>query len=59
MKSGRRIELEGIERLLILLLMKLGTPSKEIGLALDVDASLIRKMFPVKRIKKFRGSRLP
>jgi hypothetical protein len=57
MKSGRRIELEGIERLLILLLVKPGTSSKEIGLALDVDSSLIRKTFPVKQIKKFRGIR--
>lgn len=57
MKLGRRIELEGIERLLILLLVKLGTSSKEIGLALAVDSSLIRKTFPVKDIKKFKGIR--
>jgi hypothetical protein len=57
MKTARGIELEGAERLLILLLLKLGTPSKEIGLALDVDSSLIRKTFPVKKIKKFKGIR--
>jgi hypothetical protein len=55
MKTARGIELEGAERLLILLLLKLGTPSKEIGLALDVDSSLIRKTFPVK--KKLRSSK--
>ena len=54
MKSGRRIELEGIERLLIILLVKLGTSTKEIGLALDVDPSLIRKTIPAKHIKKFK-----
>ena len=57
MKSGRRVELEGIESLLILLLVKLGTSSKEIGLALDVDSSLIRRAFPVKAIKKFKSIR--
>ena len=57
MRSGRRIEMEGVERLLILLLVKLGTPSKEIGLALNVDPSLIRRMFPVTYFKKFRSVR--
>ncbi len=56
MKSGRRIELEGIERLLIILLVKLGTSTKEIGLVLDVDPSLIRKTIPAKLIKKFKGT---
>ena len=56
MKSGGRIELEGIERLLIILLVKLGTSTKEIGLALDVDPSLIRKTIPAKLIKKFKGT---
>ena len=38
--------LEDIKRLLILLLLKLGSDSGEIGEALDVDSSVIRKMMP-------------
>jgi hypothetical protein len=45
-------QLEDIKRLLILLLMKLGSPSEEIALALQVDSSAIRKTIPTRRIKK-------
>lgn len=55
MRSVGRRELESIERLLVLLLVKLGTSSKEIGLALGVDPSLVRRTFPVRGIKKFKG----
>ena len=48
-------ELENIKRLLILLLIELGTPSEEIGLALGVDASGVRKMFPMRKIKTIKG----
>jgi len=44
--------LDDIKRLLILLLLKLGSTSEEIGLALNVDSSGVRKMFPVRRVKK-------
>jgi hypothetical protein len=44
-------ELENIRRLIILLLVKLGTTSEEIGLALGVDSSAIRKMMPVSKFK--------
>lgn len=47
-------ELQGIRRLLIALLLKLGASSEEIGTALGVDSSAIRKMFPVKKIKKMQ-----
>jgi hypothetical protein len=45
-------ELDGIKRLLVLLLVKLGSDSGEIGLALDVDSSAIRRMFPTRQVKK-------
>jgi hypothetical protein len=43
---------EDIKRLLMLLLLKLGATSEEIGLALDVDSSAVRKMLPARKIKK-------
>lgn len=43
---------EDLKRLLVLLLLKLGATSEEIGLALDVDSSVVRKMLPVRKIKK-------
>lgn len=45
-------ELESIKRLLILLLLKLGASSEEIGSALGVDSSVVRKMLPIRSIKK-------
>lgn len=48
-------ELENIKHLLILLLIKLGTHSEEIGLALKIDASGVRKMFPMRKIKTIKG----
>ena len=41
-------------RLLILLLLKIGTPSKEIGMALNVHSSIVRRMFPGKEIGKIK-----
>lgn len=52
MKSEELAQLESIKRLLIALLLKLGATSQEIGLALGIDSSNIRKMFPVKKIRK-------
>lgn len=46
-------DLQDIKGLLILLLIKAGTTSEEIGYALNVDSSMVRKMFPIKKIKKF------
>jgi hypothetical protein len=57
MRTGGRSELQGLERLLILLLVQLGTSATEIGPALDVDSSLIRRTFPVRDIKEFKGIR--
>jgi len=52
MNSEDQNELKDIKRLLIVLLLKLGASSQEIGAALDVDSSAIRKMFSMKSIKK-------
>jgi hypothetical protein len=42
----------GIKRLLILLLMKLGSMSEEIAMALQVDAGVIRRAIPGRKVKK-------
>ncbi len=52
MASAELQELESIKRLLILLLLKLGAPSEEIGTAVKLDSSAIRRIFPVRKIKK-------
>lgn len=48
-------ELQSIKRLLILLLIKSGANSVEIGRTLGVDSSTIRHMFPMKVTKKSKG----
>jgi hypothetical protein len=45
-------QLEDIKRLLVLLLMKLGSPSEEIALALQVDSSAVRRLIPGRKVKK-------
>jgi len=52
MPADQPNEAESIKRLLILLLLKLGSTSQEIGDALGVDSSMIRKMMSVRNIKK-------
>ncbi len=53
MPAGEQItEVESVKRLLILLLLKLGATSQEIGAALGIDSSAIRKMLPIRSIKK-------
>jgi hypothetical protein len=42
-------QLDDIKRLLILLLMKLGSTSEELAMALQVDASAIRRTIPAAR----------
>ena len=46
-------ELQDIKRLLMLLLIKLGSTSEEIGLALGTASSAVRRSLPMKRIKPF------
>jgi hypothetical protein len=48
--------LEDVKRLLILLLLKLGSTSDEIGAALNIDSSVVRRMVPSGRVKKLNVS---
>ena len=50
--SEQANELQSIERLLVLLLMKLGSSSEEIGAALGVDSSAVRKMVPARKVAR-------
>ncbi len=52
MSDAAQKELEGIKRLLILLLVKLGATSQEIGGALKVDGSAVRRLVPTGKVKK-------
>ena len=45
-------ELEAIKRLLIVLLVKLGSDSSEVAKALGVDGSVVRRLVPTGAIKK-------
>lgn len=44
-------ELQSIKKLLVLLLIKHGATSEEIGNALGVDSSRVRQMFPMRKAK--------
>jgi hypothetical protein len=48
-------QLEDIKRLLMLLLLKLDATSDEIGLALQLDSSGVRRMMPAKKVRKLRS----
>lgn len=52
MSDSSTRQLEDIKRLLMLLLLKLDTTSEEIGMALNIDSSAVRRSMPTKRIKK-------
>lgn len=43
---------DDVKRLLILLLYKLGSSSEEIGVALGVDSSVVRRLVPSRGIKR-------
>jgi len=45
-------ELESIKKLLILISIKSGANSEEIGHAVGIDSSNIRRMFPIRKTKK-------
>lgn len=45
-------EMEAVKRLLILLLVKLGATTEEIGLALHVSGQRVRQLIPTKGIRK-------
>lgn len=48
-----QVELDAIKRLLTLLLIKAGTPQGEIAMALGVDQSVVSRMFPARKVKRF------
>jgi hypothetical protein len=52
MPNGAAKEIEAVKRLLILLLLKLGATSDEIGLALNLDSSRVRQLIPVSKVQK-------
>jgi len=45
-------EMEAVKKLLVLLLAKLGSDSKEIAMALGVDDSGVRKIIQMKKVTK-------
>lgn len=45
-------ELDAVKRLLILLLLKIGSTSEEIGAALGVHHSRVRQLVPSGKVKK-------
>lgn len=45
-------ELDAIKRLLILLLVKLGATSQEIGAAINVHHSRVRQLVPTGKVKR-------
>ena len=47
------VQLDCIKRLLTLLLLKAGASQGEIAMALDVDQSVVSRMFPARKVKKF------
>jgi hypothetical protein len=55
--SDQTKELNDIKRLLVLLLLKLGSTSEEIALALQVDSSVVRRLIPARQVKKIVGEK--
>jgi hypothetical protein len=53
-KDENESDLEDIKRLLMLLLVKLGTPAEEIALILQKSKATVSGMVPVRKIKKFK-----
>jgi DNA-binding NarL/FixJ family response regulator len=47
-------ELNNIKRLLVLLLLKIGTDQTEIALALQVDESTVSKWIPARKIEPLK-----
>ena len=46
-------ELDGIKRLLILMLIKAGASQGEIAMALHTDQANVSRMFPARKVKRF------
>jgi hypothetical protein len=52
MPDSAQEDRQAIKRLLIVLLLKLGATSDEIGLALNMHAGAVRKMISTTKVKK-------
>jgi hypothetical protein len=52
MNETGKNDLDAIKRLMVLLLLKLGSTSEEIGSALGLDPSAVRRMVPSGKVKK-------
>lgn len=48
-------ELDAIKRLLILFLIKAHTSQGEIAMALQVDQSIVSRLFPARKVKSFES----
>jgi hypothetical protein len=46
-------ELDGIKRLLAVLLIKAGTPQSEIAMALEMDQANLSRILPARKFKRF------
>jgi predicted transcriptional regulator len=46
-------ELDAVKRLIVLLLLKAGASQGEVAMALGVDQSVVSRMFPARKVKKF------
>ncbi len=57
MAAREERDLQDIKRLLMLLLIKLGATSEEIGLAVEMHPGAIRKLLPIKKIKPLGGKK--
>ncbi len=55
MPQAEAADLEHIKRLLMVLLVKLGATSEEIGVALKTDSGTVRKLLPMKKIKPIQS----
>lgn len=52
MENHSTEDLQAIKRLLVVLVLKVGAASDEIGVALNMHPGAVRKMIPVSKVKK-------
>lgn len=49
------VELDAVKRLLMLFLVKAGTPQGEIAMTLGINQSSVSRMFPASKMKRFEA----
>lgn len=47
-------ELDAVKRLLTLFLLKVGSSQGEVAMALQVDQSVVSRMFPARKVEKLK-----